>query len=106
MLLAGERVAVSVVDRPRVAEDAAEDVGEEVGEEFLLFERVGLGGPEQPGPAAEACRAPRDVARQVETGKARAQDIGAEERLGFYGHAAILTIRSDERGRVAMQVED
>ena len=53
VLLSGERVAVLVVDRPRVAENSAEDVGEEVGEELLLLERVGLGRREETRPAAE-----------------------------------------------------
>ena len=63
VFLAGERVAVLVVDRPGVAEDSAEDVGEEVGKEFLLFERFGLRGPEQPGPSGEGFSDRRDCRR-------------------------------------------
>ena len=97
VFLAGEGVAVFVVNRPGVAEDSAEDVGQEVGKEFLLFERVGLGGPEQPGPAAEGFPHARYVAGQMEAGKARAENVGPEKRLGFYGHGAILARGPDAK---------
>ena len=97
VLLAGEAVAVFVVNRPVVAENPAEDVGEEVGEEFLLLERVGLGRPEQPGPAAEGLPHSRYVAGQIEAGKARAENVGAEKRLCFYGHGAVLARGPDAK---------
>ena len=92
-----KRVAVLVVDRPGVAEHPAEDVGEEVGEDLLLLERVGLGRPEQPSPAAEGLPHARYVAGQIEAGKARAENVGAEERLGFDGHGAVLARGPDAK---------
>jgi hypothetical protein len=41
------------------------------------------------------------AAWQVEAGKVGAQDIRPEERLSFYGHAATLASRPEERISVA-----
>ena len=77
VFLAGERVAVLVVDRPRVAEDAAKDVGEEVGEKLLLLERIGLGETEQPGPLLRVSASPR-----CRRGDGSRPDGAAERRDG------------------------
>ncbi len=100
VFLAGERVAVLVVDRPRVAEDPAEDVGQEVGEEFLLLERVGLGRPEQPGPAGERFACCPDIAGQMEAGEVGAENVGPEQRLGFDGHACPQSSGTQSSGTI------
>ena len=45
------------------------------------------GDQSSPAQRPRVSRMPRDVAGQMEAGKARAENVGPEERLGFYGHA-------------------
>ena len=90
VLLAGNGVARAAVRRAGVAEQLAKEVGQEVGQDFLFLEGVRLARREQVGPVLQLGAEGVNVGRQLESRKVRAENIGAEQRLGFDGHGGNL----------------
>ena len=93
VLLAGNGVARAAVRRAGVAEQLAKEVGQEVGQDFLFLERVGLARREQVGPVLQLRAEGVNMGRQLETGKMRAENVGAEQRFGFDGHGSGTSLK-------------
>jgi hypothetical protein len=69
------------------AQHAAENVREEVRQNFLLFELLGLGGPQEGGPTVEGLPSSSGITRRAKGCEVRAENIRPKERLCFNRHA-------------------